>query len=117
MNTSAATRSFATIDTDGDGKLNRVELNAAAGRDFDRLDVDHDHYLTASELKAAHDVKLLLPLPGRLESPAAFMAADSDHDAKIDKHEYQAAIVRAYLKCDANRDGTIELSDLRRCSR
>lgn len=111
----AATSDFRTIDTDADARLDRRELAAAAGRDFDRLDVDRDRYLTRDEVRRTHGATLLLPLPGRLSTRNAFAAADTDRDRKIDKREYVATIVRAYMRCDGNRDGTIEVSDLRHC--
>jgi Ca2+-binding EF-hand superfamily protein len=117
MNTATATANFHSIDTDHDAKLDRHELLTAAGRDFDRLDIDHDGYLTHRELYETRNRSLLLPFPGRFESSAAFAAADTDRDMKIDKHEYETAVVEAYMKCDRNRDETIELSDLRHCSR
>lgn len=46
-------------DTDGDGKVSRAEMAAAAkhGRDpsrrFDAMDTNHDGYLDASEIRAA----------------------------------------------------------------
>jgi Ca2+-binding EF-hand superfamily protein len=113
---SSAMSGFRTIDSDHDLKLDKRELTAAAGRDFDRLDIDHDGYLTSAELKRTRDTKLLLPLPGRLSSASAFAAADTDRDNKIDKREYTHAIVQAYLACDRNADGTIEMSDLKRCA-
>jgi hypothetical protein len=116
LHTQSAISSFHTIDTDGDAKLDRRELTAAAGRDFDTLDVDRDGYLTGSELTRTRDKRLLLPFPGRFASAAAFAAADTDRDQKIDKHEYEVAVVKAYMRCDRNRDGTIEISDLRTCS-
>ena len=106
---------FRTIDTDRDAKLDRHELLAAASRDFDRLDVDRDGYLTRGEIKRTHSASLLLPLPGRLSSVRTFAAADTDHDEKIDRHEYEVAIVNAYMTCDRNHDGTIKVSDLRHC--
>jgi Ca2+-binding EF-hand superfamily protein len=114
-NAANAIAGFHAIDTDGDAKLDRRELTAAAGRDFDRLDLDRDDFLTRSELAKTRSTSLLLPFPGRFGSAAAFAAADTDRDGKIDKHEYEAAVVRAYLACDRNHDGTIELSDLRHC--
>jgi Ca2+-binding EF-hand superfamily protein len=114
--TQSAISSFHAIDTDRDAKLDRRELTAAAGRDFDKLDVDRDGYLTGSELTRTRDKRLFLPFPGRFASAAAFAAADTDRDRKIDKHEYEVAVVKAYMRCDRNRDGTIEISDLRTCS-
>ncbi len=113
----SAITNFRAIDTDGDAKLNRAELTAAADRDFARLDVDHDGYLTRGELTRTGSKTLLLPFPGRFSSQAAFSAADTDHDRKIDRHEYESAVVGSYMRCDRNHDNTIELSDLRRCGR
>jgi Ca2+-binding EF-hand superfamily protein len=113
---SAPTANFRAIDTDRDSKLDRTELRAAAGRDFDTLDVDRDGFLTGDELAKTRRKTLLLPFPGRFASAAAFTAADTDRDRKIDKGEYTTAVVRAYMRCDRNRDGTIEISDLRTCS-
>ncbi len=113
--TQRAMSAFGAIDSDHDSKLDRGELAAAAGKDFDRLDVDRDGYLTRDELARTRSKTLLLPFPGRLSTAAAFAAADTDHDRKIDKREYQRAVVAAYMRCDRNRDGTIELSDLNHC--
>jgi Ca2+-binding EF-hand superfamily protein len=117
MNSASALANFRAIDTDRDAKLDRHELTVAAAKDFDRLDVDHDGYLTATELRRTRSKMLLLPFPGRFASAAAFATADTDRDDNIDKHEYEAAVVKAYLSCDSNHDGTIEVSDLRRCGR
>jgi len=114
--TGGPTANFHAIDTDGDAKLDRSELSAAAGRDFARLDADRDGYLTRGELAKTRSTSLYLPFPGRFSSAAAFSAADTDGDGKIDKREYEAAVVRAYLACDRNHDGTLEVSDLRHCS-
>lgn len=113
---STAMSRFNTIDSDHDAKLDKHELTAAAGRDFGLLDVDHDGYLTSAELKRTRDMNLLLPLPGHLVAASAFAAADTDHDGRIDRREYEHAIVKAYLACDANADGTIEMSDLKHCA-
>jgi len=115
-NTANATSAFKKIDTDGDGKLDRKELTVAAGLDFDKLDVDHDGSLTLAELQKTHDRGLLLPFPKHLDTATAFAAVDTDRDHKIDKTEYETAVVNAYMSCDRNHDGTIELSDLKHCS-
>jgi hypothetical protein len=114
--TAGAMRAFQSIDTDGDHRLDRQELIVAAGRDFVRLDIDHDGTLTKRELAKTRSAVLLLPFPRRFDTMASFAAADTDHDGKIDKREYVFAVVKAYMACDANRDGTIEMSDLRRCA-
>jgi Ca2+-binding EF-hand superfamily protein len=113
--TRSAISDFHVIDTDHDRKLDRHELAAAAAHDFERLDIDHDGYLTHGELDRTRDVSLLLPVPGHLNAKLAFAAADTDRDHKIDQHEYVHAIVAAYMSCDRNHDGTIEVSDLRHC--
>ncbi len=115
--TSSAIAGFRAIDTDRDAKLDRRELAAAARLDFKHLDLHKNGFLTAAELANARSDKLLLPFPGRFSTATAFAAVDTDHDRKISEQEYETAVVRAYLACDANHDGTIELSDLRRCSK
>jgi hypothetical protein len=87
----------------------------AAGRDFDRLAAGRGA-LTRDQLARARGGALLLPVPARYSTAAVFKLDDTDHDAKIDKREYEHAVAAAYMRCDANRDGTIEIADLRHCS-
>ncbi len=47
-------RTFARLDTNGDGYIDRTEIYAAATRRFQRMDSNGDGILTADERTAAH---------------------------------------------------------------
>ena len=47
-------RVFQRFDTNGDGYLDKAEIDAMLAQRFQRMDLNHDGILTAEERKAAH---------------------------------------------------------------
>ena len=107
---------FSKADTDGDGKLSRVEAEKAmphlAGK-FDSIDTDKDGKLSRGELhawKKAHR--------GERQAKAAerFKHADTNGDGKISRAEAEKNAPRLAKKfdaIDANKDGQLTQDELR----
>lgn len=104
----AAFARFKAIDTDGDRILSRVELSRLGrerGADalFALLDADRDGALSVAEVAAAGG-------PGL----ARFQAYDADRDGTVTRREFPRFADPLLLAAlDGNRDGGLELRDLR----
>jgi Ca2+-binding EF-hand superfamily protein len=90
----------AKFDADNDKTLSLEEVRTAAGAHFDRLNKDGDSTLEANEVKG-------------VLGPAAFKAADTDHDGTLSKPEYLALVEKLFNKADTNHDGTLTAAELR----
>jgi Ca2+-binding EF-hand superfamily protein len=128
--TSLIDKIFAKLDSNGDGKITKVELEAAfsttkqqdvnTGTLFGKLDTNGDGSISEDEIKEAFGSAL--SLTARL-----FARLDADGDGKISKAEFDAAFTGngrdshqvddMFAKLDADGDGTISKAELSAASR
>lgn len=123
----AATKRFARLDQNGDGRLTRGEL----GKRFDKLDANHDGVVTQDEFLAAaaamyHGFDTLAN--GRVtakeiaSSPmaaerAAHIAShlvkqmDSNGDGIVSQEEFLASARKRFILLDKNGDGFIDAGE------
>lgn len=96
---------FETLDSNGDGKITKAELEARGAARFAKLDTDGDAAVSAAELEAH--------LQERAKDNAARMMEklDADGDGKLTQAEMESRRHRGggrmFSRMDANDDGAI----------
>jgi len=76
------------MDTDGDGRVSRVEYIAYMGRGFDRMDTDGNRVLEGDELPPG--ARRVTRADYEASLAAAFARQDSNHDGFLDARELAA---------------------------
>lgn len=123
---------IARLDTDGDGRISRAELEAAASargdrgqrrgggwllEQFDAIDANGDGYIVRSELRAwgqAQRPQREAERERRFQ--ARFDAADLDGDGRLSRDEVQEKMPRlapAFAWMDEDGDGYLSREELR----
>jgi len=99
---------FERADLNNDGRLSRLEFQAAREAVFRRLDVNNDARLTAAEMRDASSDLGVRPQrrPG-WDQIQRLRAIDRNNDRVVDIHEYRAVSVDRFALADHNRDGVI----------
>jgi Ca2+-binding EF-hand superfamily protein len=97
-----ATGTMGLTDRNGDQNIDREEYNQRMTEVFYFADVDKDGNLTIVELAAVAPV-----------DPQAFQIADKDGNGKLSLGEFLYAVHIDFYTADTNRDGTIDMQELR----
>jgi Ca2+-binding EF-hand superfamily protein len=112
---------FKTLDTNGDGKLTKAEVQAAIVKraaeaqamllqrqkqDFDKLDTNKDGRLTLAEYQAGTKISAK-------ENAADVRMAqlDTNKDGSITAAEFRAITLSQFDKLDKNKDGILQPSE------
>ncbi|MBC8009722.1 MAG: EF-hand domain-containing protein [Burkholderiales bacterium] len=112
------------LDTDNDGKISRTEYNAEAERMFAKADANQDGALTPSEIEMAG--KDTGPKNGSVHNDQKrddmgrsqwlgkgnFQTCDTDGDGRISVKEGNAARDKHFTMLDADKDGSISMTEL-----
>jgi EF hand domain-containing protein len=101
-------------DRDGDRLLSVEEFVADAARRFDRLDKNGDGVVERSEVQAAAD-DIARRIRARMEK--SFERADQDDDGRLTKAEAESAATKRFARLDRDADGKLKAEDLRWHSR
>jgi Ca2+-binding EF-hand superfamily protein len=109
---------FQQADVNNDGRLSRVEFDAAREGVFARADADRDGRLTMSELRALRPDGAPAPQrrPSR-EQLQKLRAIDRNNDRAIDLNEFRALNGQRFAAADRNRDGFITRDEIAELSR
>ena len=103
---------FRELDRNGDGKIQRNEMEDEDSENFDEADINSDGVVTKRELARAFDEERDEDEDVEENSEegltAVFERLDADEDGKIQKRELLAFLVQA----DTNEDGAIEAAEL-----
>jgi Ca2+-binding EF-hand superfamily protein len=89
-------------DRTGDQKIDREEYNQRMTEVFFFADADKDGNLTIAELTA------VVPVDTR-----AFQMADKDRNGKLSLGEFLYSVHIDFTSADTNRDGVIDMQELR----
>ena len=90
-----------SLDENGNGTLDRKELQAGTEKAFQEYDRDGSGSLDRSEFEQAGG------------SVARFMEIDRNKDGRIDLKEFSEATRRRFRTIDRNRDGRIDAQELK----
>jgi Ca2+-binding EF-hand superfamily protein len=94
---------MATSDKNKDGRIDREEYHQRMTEVFFFIDADKDGNLTMTEIEAAGKV-----------DPEHFMASDRDGDQSLSLREYLNALNNDFDAADKDKDGTLDMEELRR---
>jgi len=95
-----AVRSFAESDRNGDGSVDRREMERRALEVFSFADTDRDAHLSPEEYDS-----LVLDEP--------FNVADANHDGRVSTREFVAIRTRDFDAADRNHDGVLSPDEVR----
>jgi len=100
-----AGRLFQRLDADGDGAVERSEIEALRGRLFARFDADGDGSLSREEMEAASSRR-------RRRAPMGDPAAraerlDADGDGLVSEAEFVRGEAPVFERADADGDGRL----------
>jgi hypothetical protein len=107
---------LALYDSNGDGKVSRIEYDQDRAAQFARSDRNHDGELDRAEYAAEYRARIdarAAELDKREDRQAhvRFGVLDTDKDRKMTFVEYQASGKRLFDTADRNRDGVIDAAD------
>lgn len=98
---------FAMLDRNGDGKVSRDEYDGDAF--FRLVDADHDYRVSVEEVQAV----LGPQRDGEFPAAELLRIADQNGDGELSAEEMRRSSEMRFQRLDANRDGNLELSELR----
>lgn len=108
---------FNQADTNHDGQLSLVEMQADSDRFFARLDANHDGQIDPDEIDRYETA--ILPSeggdPGRLGLfglPEPVAASDTNLDRSVSRAEFHAAAARRFAALDLDHKGVLTLAVL-----
>jgi Ca2+-binding EF-hand superfamily protein len=104
---------FQQADVNNDGRLSRVEFDAAREARFAGADTDRNGRLTMSELRALRPEGAASPQrrPSR-EQIQKLRAIDRNNDRAVDLNEFRATNGDRFAAADRNRDGFITREEI-----
>ena len=97
-----------TFDTDGDGRITQVEIDAVRDQRFAAFDGNKDGTLSLEEYK------LLWVDAMQRSMVRQFQAQDEDGNAALTPEEFRDRFARMVARMDRNGDGVLTLQDRRR---
>ena len=95
-----AVRSFAESDRNGDGSVDRREMERRALEVFSFADGDRDAHLSREEYES-------------LIVEDSFATADANHDGRVSTREFVAIRLRDFEAADRNHDGVLSPEEVR----
>lgn len=95
------------LDTNGDGLLQKAELQAFLDTQFEAADTNNDGALSQDEIRA----QFASMRDQRFEE--RFAALDVDKSGDLTAEELKGRSPRLFERADANKDGVVTLEELR----
>jgi hypothetical protein len=104
----AAPSEFASMDSNGDGRVTMREHARAAERMFQMMDANGDGKVTAEEMAAAQQtITGRKPGPQDLSAAEKISAVDTEGDGVLTAAEHADAARAMFLTMDRNKDGSL----------
>ena len=100
------------MDKDGDGKISKDEAPEPMKNFFDRMDANGDGFLERSELEAMRNRRGGGGPGGPGGGPPNLMQYDKDGDGKVTKEEAPEFMQSFFDRMDANGDGAIDRQEI-----
>jgi hypothetical protein len=109
---------FKTIDTNGDGRINRAEAAVIEGFDFSSADTNNDASLSRPEYQAALAAPALEGGAARetrkaRTAPVSFETADKNKDGRINRTEAGDVPGLDFSAADTNEDASLTRQEYR----
>ncbi|MGJ8561936.1 MAG: EF-hand domain-containing protein [Alphaproteobacteria bacterium] len=98
---------FVTLDTNGDYKISRRELEAGLTKTFDQEDSNQDGRLSLFDIENWRKHAL-----GSPDAAPHALQFDDNYDSTITRKEFNATLTHLFDRADANEDNVIEFSEL-----
>ncbi|MDX5514520.1 hypothetical protein [Stenotrophomonas sp. RG-453] len=98
---------FAMLDRNGDGKVSRDEYDGDAF--FRLVDADHNYRVSVDEVQAV----LGPQRDGEFSATEWLRIADQNGDGELSAEEMRRSSEMRFQRLDANKDGNLELSEVR----
>lgn len=96
------------MDRDGDGRVSPVEHASDASAQFDDMDADNNYHVSAEEMEGGSGASTASNANGAMGA-----APDPNNNGEISKSEAEANAERDFQARDANRDGTLDVEELK----
>lgn len=98
---------FVTLDTNGDYKITRKELEAGLAKTFDQEDSNQDGRLSLFDIENWRKHAL-----GSPDAAPHALQFDDNYDSTITRKEFDTTLTHLFDRADANEDNVIEFSEL-----
>ncbi|MCU0935486.1 MAG: EF-hand domain-containing protein [Gammaproteobacteria bacterium] len=109
-------RMLQRADVNGDGVIERSEVEQARVQRFDRMDANRDGAVDRDELaglcRRAPAAGAAQPGPGRHCGARLLERADRDGDGRVSREEFMSRPHPGFDRADANRDGRLTADEL-----
>ncbi|SIN86561.1 EF-hand domain-containing protein [Vannielia litorea] len=103
---------FDRIDSNGDGRISRAEVDTLRLMIFDRMDADGNAVLTRAEVEAAQEAARARMQRGSQR----LWRQDADGDGQLTRAEFSSR-ARGFDMADENGDGTLSRAEFDRAAR
>lgn len=106
---------FASMDTDGDGRISGAEHAVGASKMFQKIDADNSGSVTAAEMDAAHAKWAAdegKAMTGKMSSADKIAKIDGDGDGALTAAEHAEGAKSMFAKMDRDNDGSLTKDEL-----
>lgn len=108
-----ADKKFEKMDTNGDGKISRVEHSSGAERMFAEMDADGDGIVTASELKSKKADKYNDQSRHEMSAAEKLSVIDENGDGRVTSAEHASRSDDMFDQMDTNNDRELSRTELK----